>query len=303
MASSARIVAISGSTGLMGTALSRALVSQGWSLRRIVRDPKKADPVDIVWNPVAEEMTTSGLEGLDAVVHLAGENIARRRWSSVQKERIYDSRVKGTRLLSKTLASLEKKPKVFICASAVGFYGDREEPVDELSAPGEGFLPDLCRAWEDAAEPARAAGIRVVHARIGVVLSRDGGALKKMLPPFLMCVGGAIGDGRQAMPWISIADAVGAMRHILEKDDLAGAVNLTAPRGVSNGDFSRALGAALRRPAFFPVPACMVRLLLGEMGEALLLGGAPVVPRRLAESGYRFNHPDIRSALKAIVGG
>lgn len=268
---------------------------------RLRRGQDKLTSDDVFWAPREGVIDDLRLEGVEAVVHLAGENIAGGRWSRSRKELIYESRVGGTRLLAGALAGLRRKPKVFVCASAVGFYGDREEEVDEDSAPGAGFLSALCRAWEAAAEPAAAAGIRTVLLRIGVVLSPRGGALKKMLPPFKLGAGGAVGGGRQPMAWVALDDAVGAIEFVLENAALSGPVNLTAPGLVTNGEFARTLGAVLGRPVLLPLPAFAVRLLLGEMGEALLLGGAPVRSKRLAEAGYRFAHPELDGALRHVL--
>lgn len=204
--------------------------------------------------------------------------------------------------MASALSGLKKKPEVFATASAVGYYGDRDEVVDEHSGPGSGFLPELCRDWEDAARPASEAGIRVATLRIGVVLSPQGGALKKMLPPFLFCAGGPIGSGRQAMAWISIDDTVGAIEHVLTREDVSGPVNLTAPAGVSNAEFARIFGKVLGRPAFMPLPAFVVRLIFGEMGDAILLGGAAVRPARLEESGYTFLYKELEPALRHVLG-
>jgi len=292
-------VALSGSSGLIGGALARLLVEDGATVVRLVRS--QAGVGEILWDPVAGKADAAGLDGVDAIIHLAGENIASRRWNPEQKEKIRKSRVDGTRLLAETAAGLENKPKVFICASAVGYYGNRSETVDESSPSATGFLADLCSQWEAAAQAASDAGIRVVYARIGVVLSPKGGALKKMLIPFKMGVGGPLGDGSQPMPWIALDDVLGALRFLLERGELSGPFNLTSPNCVTNGEFTKALGRAVRRPAVLPMPAFAVKMLFGEMGEALLLGGAKVYPRRLEEAGFHFRFPKVEDALNHVL--
>jgi uncharacterized protein (TIGR01777 family) len=243
------------------------------------------------------------LEGLDAVVHLAGENIADGRWTDEKKRRIRESRVQGTRALCEALAQLENKPKVLVCASAIGYYGDRGETlVDENSSAGGGFLSDVCQEWEQATEPARKAGIRVVNLRIGVVLSPKGGALAKMLLPFQMGAGGNLGSGKQYMSFVALDDVVGAIYHALTTESLSGPVNAVAPNPVRNSEFTKALGKVLHRPTIAPVPAFGARLLFGEMADALLLSSTRVAPTRLLESGYKFQCPDIDSALRHVLG-
>jgi uncharacterized protein (TIGR01777 family) len=294
-------IVVTGASGLVGSALVPFLGTAGHSVVRAVRG--KAGAGEVAWDPSAGRMDASALEGTDAVVHLAGENIAGARWSPEVKARIRASRVDGTSLVARTLAAMPRKPKVLVCASAVGFYGNRgDETLDESSARGQGFLPDVCDAWEQAAAPARDAGIRVVHLRIGVVLSPKGGALAKMLPPFRMGLGGVLGSGRQWMPWISIDDVLGAMLHAVSTESVSGAVNAVAPGVVTNRDFTKTLGRVLSRPTVFPVPAFGARLLFGEMADELLLGSTRAVPRRLEASGYRFRHADLESALRHVLG-
>jgi uncharacterized protein (TIGR01777 family) len=294
-------VAVSGSSGLIGGELSRYFSQEETKVIKLVRAKAESGGDCVLWDPESKQVDAAGLEDLDAVIHLAGENIATRRWSPEQKEIIRKSRVEGTRLLSETLAGLKKKPKVFLCASAVGYYGDRSEPVDESSDPGLGFLPELCRDWEAAAEAASAAGIRVVHLRIGVVLSPRGGALKKMLLPFKMGVGGPVGDGRQPMPWIAIDDVIRAIDFLMRREELSGAFNITAPEGGTNAAFGKALGRVLGRPAVIPLPAIVVKMMFGEMGKALLLGGAPVIPKRLQEAGFHFKYRSVEEALRGVL--
>ncbi len=280
-------VAITGSSGLVGSAL-RALLGTGGN--EVVPVPRG-------------DTSAATLAGSDVVVHLAGESIANRRWNAAQKERIRESRTEGTGSLALALASLPRPPRVLVCASAIGYYGDRgEEVVDETSAPGSGFLADVCRQWEGAAGAAVRAGIRVVHLRFGVILSPAGGALAKMLPPFRMGVGGRLGSGRQAMSWISIDDAIGAIHHACVTEGMQGPVNAVAPGALSNAEFTQTLARVLRRPALLPMPALAARLAFGEMAQELLLTGARVKPARLLESGYRFRHPGLEGALRHLLG-
>jgi uncharacterized protein (TIGR01777 family) len=254
---------------------------------------------EISWDPGSGVIDRAGLEGVDAVIHLAGENIAKGRWTPRRKELLRESRVEGTRLLSLALASLERRPRVLLSASAVGYYGDRgDEAVTESSAPGAGFLPELCHEWEAATLPARDAGIRVVLLRTGVVLSRSGGALRRMLPSFRLGAGAILGSGRQFMSWISLGDIAGVYHHALVHDDLSGPLNAVSPSPVTNGEFTRTLARLLRRPAFVTLPAVLIRALFGELGQAALLEGVRVIPERLERSGYRFAHPDLESALR-----
>ncbi|MFQ5915907.1 MAG: TIGR01777 family oxidoreductase, partial [Nitrospinota bacterium] len=240
---------------------------------------------------------------MDAAVHLSGENIGEGRWTAAKKAAIRDSRVKSTRLLAETLARLEQPPRVFVCASAVGYYGDRgEEVLREESPLGSGFLPDLSLEWESAAEPAVQKGIRVVHLRNGIVLSPKGGALAKMLPPFKLGLGGKLGSGRQYVSWISLDDMVGVIRHALERESLSGPVNAVAPNPVTNAEFTQTLGRVLSRPTVFQVPAFTLRLAFGEMADAALLASARVEPARLLASGYSFRHPELEGALRHILG-
>jgi uncharacterized protein len=295
-------VAVTGATGLVGSALVPALRAAGHRVDRLSRRPPQPGTTDIQWDPAHGRLDPRALEGVDAVVHLAGESIAALRWTPSVKERIRRSRVDGTRLLAETLGRLARRPQVLVAVSAVGYYGDRgEAPLTEESSPGSGFLADVCRAWEAAADPARAAGIRVVHPRLGVVLAGQGGALPRMALPFRLGVGGVIGSGRQYWSWIEIGDLVRVIELCLALDTLAGPVNAVAPTPVTNRDFTRALGRVLTRPTLVPLPAFAVRLLLGEMGQALLLASARVVPRRLERAGFRFQHPGLEAALRAAL--
>ena len=243
------------------------------------------------------------LEGIDGVVHLAGENIADGRWTEAKQRRIRDSRIDGTRLLCERLAQAEDKPSVLVCASAVGFYGDRgDEPLDERSARGSGFLAEVCEAWEEACQPARDAGIRVVNLRIGVVLSADGGALAKMLPPFRFGLAGKLGNGKQWMSWISLDDLVGAIDHALTHEEIEGPVNAVSPNPVTNAEFTSALGRVLSRPTALTMPAIGARVVFGKLADELLLSSIRAQPRALLASGFRFEHPDLETALRQALG-
>jgi hypothetical protein len=296
-------ILITGSTGLIGTALIEALTALDHRITRLARGPLQSREPVVQWNPAAGTLNAGEIEGFDAVVHLAGESIAARRWTAAQKARIRDSRVKGTTLLSETLAKLAKPPKVLVCASAVGYYGNRgDEILREDSTIGSGFLAEICQEWENAADPAKKKGIRVVHLRNGLVLSPKGGALAKMLLPFKLGVGGIIGDGTQYWSWVSLDDVVGAFDHALTNEHLHGAVNLVAPRAVTNREFTKTLGKVLSRPTIFPLPAFAARLALGEMADDLLLSSARVEPVRLLASGYKFKHPELEGALRDLLG-
>jgi uncharacterized protein (TIGR01777 family) len=285
-------VLVSGSTGLVGSALMAALEGAGHSVVRLVRRTPGANEI---------RLDAGAPESFDAVVHLAGESIAG-RWTVAKKTRIRDSRVQGTSTLAAALARTGRPPKVMVCASAIGIYGDRgDEVLHEESAPGSDFLAEVSQQWEAATEPAARAGVRVVSLRIGVVLSRRGGALGRMLLPFRMGAGGRIGSGSQWMSWITLDDLVGAIQHALATDSLRGPVNTVAPNAVTNAQFTRALGETLHRPTIFPLPAFMVRLMFGEMGEALLLGSQRVDCGKLVASGFRFRHPELKPALEAIL--
>lgn len=293
-------VVVSGASGLIGSALRGALEGAG---HRMVAMTRSKGGDGIHWDPDAGAIDSGGLEGVGAVVHLAGEGIGNKRWNDEQKAKIRDSRVRGTTLLAETLAKLSKPPKVLLSGSAVGFYGDRgDEVLTESSRPGGGFLADLCVAWEGAAAPAKEAGIKVSHLRTGIVLSGSGGALPKMLTPFKLGVGGKLGSGSQWMSWVAIEDEVGAIVHLLGDDAPAGPVNLTAPNPVTNGDFTKALGKALGRPTVLPVPKFGLKTLLGpEMAGELLLASQRALPTRLLDSGYTFKHPELGETLQTAL--
>ena len=295
-------VAITGSTGLVGSALVPFLTTGGHAVRRVVRDASRAAPGDVVWNPARGQIDARALDGVDAVIHLAGEPVSE-RWTKEHKAAIRDSRVRGTRLIAEAIAGLARPPKVFVSTSAVGIYGDGgDAALDEESAHGRDFLADVAAQWEAAAEPARAAGIRTVHPRLGVVLSPAGGALARLLPPFQMGGGGKLGTGRQWMSWIGLDDAVGALHHLLLAEALAGPVNVTAPTPVTNEEFSKTLAHILGRPARITVPAFALKAMLGEMAEVMLLHGQRVLPERLLASGFVFRHPTLEQALRFELG-
>jgi uncharacterized protein len=300
-------VIVTGATGLVGRALIRSLLADGHEVTRLVRGGAQGfrapGTAAVHWDPERGEIDAKELEGHDAAVHLAGESIAEGRWDDEKKRRILESRVKGTRLLAEALAGLSEKPKVLVSASAVGFYGDRgDEVVREESASGTDFLSEVCREWEKATLQASQAGLRVVHLRIGVVLSAEGGALPKMLTPFKLGVGGRVGSGRQYMSWITLDDLVAVIRRAMEDESLRGPVNAVAPRPVTNAEFTKALGRVLGRPTIFPVPAFAARLAFGEMADALLLSGVRVEPARLSEAGHQFKHTEIEGALRSVLG-
>jgi uncharacterized protein len=293
------LVAITGSHGLIGSALIDALTTAGHKVRRLVRS--SGAPGDVVWNPSAGSIDSAALEGIDAVVHLAGAGIGDKRWTPDYKREILESRTKGTTLLSSALADMKTKPSVLLSGSAIGYYGTTEEPVTEDSKPGTGFLADLCVQWEASTAKAEAAGIRTAHLRTGIVLSTKGGALKKQLPLFKLGVGGKFGSGRQWQSWISIHDEVGAIMHLLTST-VSGPVNLTAPNPVTNAEFTTALSHAVHRPAIFTVPGFAPKLLLGgELVDNLLLTGQNVVPNRLLADGYPFRHATLESALAELL--
>lgn len=294
-------VLVSGAKGLVGSELVPFLTRQGHDVYRLTRS--KADEAqDIVWDPTRGDIAKARLEGTDVVVHLAGEGIANKRWNNKVKDEIRRSRVEGTRLLCETLTQLEKVPKTLICASAIGFYGDRgSDLLNETSPAGTGFLAEVCQQWEAACEPARAKGIRVVNLRLGMILSTKGGGLAKMLTPFKMGVGGNVGSGNQYWSWIAIDDVVGTINHCITNDKMSGPVNTTAPCPLTNRDFTRTLGAVLLRPTLIPMPAIAARLALGEVADALLLSSARVMPNRLSESGYHFLYPTLEQALKHLL--
>ena len=294
-------ILVTGASGLVGSALVPLLAGGGHEVARLVRSVPGAG--DIRWDPDAGVLEARALEGFDGVVHLAGENIASGRWNAAKKRRIKESRVRGTRLLAEALAGLERPPRVLVSASAVGFYGDRgDEELTERSPAGSGFLSDVCREWEAATEAAEGKGIRVVHARLGVVLSRDGGALGKMLTPFRLGAGGIVGNGRQYMSWMTLDDTAAGLGHLLATETVSGPVNVVAPVPVTNREFTSTLGRVLRRPTVFPLPGFVARVVFGEMADALLLASTRVQPAGLLDSGYAFRHGSLEEGLRHVLG-
>jgi uncharacterized protein (TIGR01777 family) len=298
-------IVISGSSGLIGRALVGRLVELEQPIRRMVRKPVAQAPAgegDIHWLPLQETVQRQKLEGTDALVHLAGQNVAEGKWTKEQKEGIRKSRVKATRTLCEALAKVSDPPKVLVAASAVGFYGDRgDEVLTEDSPAGDGFLPEVATEWEKATEPARQAGIRVVNLRFGMVLSPNGGALSRMVPMFRRGLGGPLGSGRQFVSWVAIDDAVGSIVHAIRTESLSGPVNVTAPNPVTNREFVKTLGHVLGKGAWLPAPGFALKMLYGQMAEELLLASCYAVPKKLTESGYKFQYPELEPALRHVL--
>jgi uncharacterized protein (TIGR01777 family) len=301
-------VLLSGASGMLGTALAKALRQSGASVLRLVRcEPRSAE--ELRWDPTSNAQGAEGvpfeigrLEGIGAAVHLSGANVASRRWTAGYKREMTESRVQTTRVLAETLAQLKTPPQVLVAASAVGFYGDRgDEVLDEDSAAGSGYFPELCAAWEAATGPAEDAGIRVVHLRFGMVIGRDGGAMARLKPMFRLGLGGKLGDGRQWMSWVSEMDAVRAALFALQTDSLSGPMNVVAPQPVMNVEFTRELGQAVHRPAVIAAPAFALRLAFGEMADEALLASTRAVPKRLLEAGFGFVHPTLAEAFAAAL--
>jgi hypothetical protein len=294
-------VVVSGASGLLGSALVPELSGAGQEVTRLVRSQTAAEPATVRWDPNAGELDRATLEGIDGVVHLSGERVAG-RWSDSKKERIMESRRRSTRLLAEAAAAAERRPSVFVSASAVGYYGDRgDERLTEESPQGEGFLAEVVREWETATRPAAQAGVRVVNLRFGIVLSRAGGALAQMLTPFRLGLGGPLGSGRQYMSWIAIDDVVAIVRNVLT-GEISGPVNATAPQPVSNREFARTLGRVLGRPAVLPVPPVALKILFGEFAEEGLLWSQRAYPAKLESSGYSFQFPALEDALRHVLG-
>lgn len=296
-------ILITGASGLVGGKLIPVLETKGHEIYKLSRSSPKTDR-DIQWDAYAgfADEEFAKLEGIETVVHLAGENVAGGSWTDERKKRIRDSRVKGTRTLVDALRRLESPPKIFVSASAIGFYGSRgDEILTEESEAGEGFLSEVCQEWEAEGDKAKEFGARVVHPRIGVVLSKDGGALEKMLTPFKFGVGGTVGSGDQWMSWVTIDDLVKMIVFAIENENLKGAFNATAPNPVQNEEFTDTLGKVLHRPTIIPVPAFGIKLLFGEMGEKLLLEGTRVLPKKLEDAGFEFVHPHLEKALRHVL--
>lgn len=295
-------IAISGSTGLVGSELVKALRAGGHKVRRLVRSENEVGADNILWNPRQGIRDLYRLEGIDALVNLSGENIASGRWTRRRKKELYQSRVESTRLLVDRIGRLQKKPSVFVNASAIGYYGDRgDEILDEKSGPGEGFLAELCQAWESEARRAKDKGMRAVFTRFGVILSAKGGALARMLPIFKLGAAGRVGSGRQWMSWIAIPDAIAAIIHALENSDLQGPVNTVSPNPVQNQQFTKVLGKVLRRPTIFPAPAPALKLTLGQMANELLLSSQRVMPKELERTSFQFGYPELEAALREVL--
>lgn len=292
-------IAITGATGMLGHALTPALTAAGHTIIPVSRKPLGGG---IQWDPMEGTLNPADFDGIDVVIHLAGENLAEGRWTAERKAVLRKSRVASTHLLATAIASRATRPALLLSASAVGYYGNRgEEELDEQSAMGSGFLAELVRDWEAAADPARDAGIRVVHARFGVILERNAGALGKMIGPFKLGLGGPFGDGTQWMSWVAMADVLGMLEAILVNPSLAGAINVTSPHPVRNRDFAATLGHALGRPSLVPIPAILLRLALGEMADEALLFSTRVLPKRMHEASYQFRFPDLAEALHALL--
>jgi uncharacterized protein len=296
-------IAITGSSGLIGEALRASLTDDGHTVQRVVRDRGDAGPDDVVWDLRAGTIDAAALEGVDAVVHLAGAPIGAARWTEGTKREIRESRTVGTDLIARTLAGLDRRPEVLVSSSAVGYYGDRDDEVlTETSTPGSDFLAEVCSAWEAAAAPAREAGIRVVHPRTGVVIAREGPLIDKIELPFKLGVGGKVGSGRQYVPWIALEDHIRAMRFLID-EDLEGPVNLTGPEPVTNAQMTKAIGQVMRRPTVLPIPALAVKALYGSMGETLATVSQRAIPARLLEAGFTFRHTSIVTALQEAFDG
>ena len=289
-------VVIAGSSGLVGTALIPILRSMGAQITRMVRSKPKAGEME--WHPNQDEVNPKALEGFDTIINLAGENIAGGRWTDDQKRKIRESRIKGTNLLSEAIARLSPRPRVFICASATGIYGDRDdETLDEQSDSGGGFLAGVCREWEEATAPAIKAGVRVVNLRFGPIIAREGGMLAKLLTPFKMGMGGKVGSGRQYISWIAIDDAIQAIKLAIEDVSIQGALNVVSPNPVTNEEFTKTLGHVLNRPTALAMPAFAARLAFGEMADEMLLASQRVLPQKLLNAGFHFQFPDLGAAL------
>lgn len=296
-------ILITGSSGLIGSALIPVLTGQGHRVIRLIRQRTAPGENTAVWDPNAGKLETSSLERTDAVVHLAGENIGLARWTDAQKKRIRESRVQGTKLLSESIAQLEVPPRVLISASAVGFYGScGDDVLTEESPPGSDFLAEVCKQWEAATEPARQKGLRVVNLRIGMVISSKGGALTAMLGAFKAGAGGKIGNGQQFISWIAIDDLAQIISHAISEESLVGPANAVSPNPMRNVEFTETLGKVLGRPTFISMPAPVVRLLFGEMADALLLASQRAQPKRLLETGFSFQFPHLEDALRHVLG-
>lgn len=293
-------IAIAGASGLVGSALTSALTADGHAVTRLVRGAPKSGEIE--WHPNQILLDPQALEGFDVIVNLAGENIAAGRWTDEQKRKIRDSRVSGTHLLSEAIAKMNLKPQAFVCASATGIYGDRDdETLDEQSESGSGFLAGVCREWEKACEPAIKADVRVVNLRIGPVLARDGGMLSKLLTPFKMGMGGKVGSGKQYISWVALDDVVSAIKLAINDQSIRGPLNIVSPNPVTNEEFTRTLGHVLNRPTALAMPAFAARLAFGEMADEMLLASQKVLPKKLNSVGFQFQYPNLENAFRKYV--
>ena len=293
-------VLIAGASGLVGSALIPALEAEGAEVTRLVRTSAGAGEIE--WHPNNDQIDATHLEGFDAIINFAGENIAGGRWTDDVKRKIHDSRVNGTHLLSEAIAGLKQPPKVFLCASATGIYGDRDDEIlDEQSDSGGGFLAGVCREWEQATEPAAAGGVRTVNLRFGPILAREGGMLAKLLTPFKMGMGGKVGSGKQYISWVAIDDVVNAIKLALKDETIRGPLNIVSPHPVTNEEFTKTLGHVLSRPTALSVPAFAARLAFGEMADEMLLTSQRVIPKKLNDSGFEFEHPELEGAFRKYL--
>lgn len=294
-------ILVSGASGLVGRALVPALEDDGHAVLRLVRHPVRDPGEEMEWNPYAGTIDVESMPPFDAIIHLSGENIAG-RWSAAKKRAIYDSRIRTTKFLAECMEKMDRPPAVWLCASAIGYYGNRGDDVlTEEAEPGSTYLASVCEDWEHATKPARDRGVRVVNMRLGVVLAADGGTLPLMMRPFKLGVGGVIGSGKQYFSWIAIDDLVSAMVFTLHHEELSGPVNFVAPEPVTNREFTKALGNALHRPTFVRTPAFAIRAVLGQMADELVLASTRVVPKKLSDAGFAFDHPQVESALSALT--
>src|SRR2546423_1583906 len=294
-------IAIAGSSGLLGSALIPKFEAGGDDVSRLVRETPRANEVE--WHPNQDEIDPATLRGFDAIINLAGENVAEGRWTDEKKRRIRNSRVNGTHLLSEAIAKAPEQPQVFLCASATGIYGDREnETLDEQSESGGGFLAGVCREWEQATEPASKAAVRVVNLRMGPVLAREGGMLSKLLTPFKMGMGGKVGSGKQYISWVALDDAVNAIKLAIDDESIHGPINIVSPNPVRNEEFTKPLGHVLNRPTALAMPAFAARLAFGEMADEMLLASQKVMPKRLSQAGFQFQYPTLEGAMRKYVG-
>lgn len=300
-------IAITGSTGLIGTELVNTFLEKENEVIRIIRDPfyqEKQDQIKLaLWDPEKKSIDRDALESLDILIHLAGENVSEHRWTQEQKNKIWKSRVEGSTFLYNELTALQTPPKLLLAASAMGYYGNRNsnQTMDETSSRGNDFLSHLVSAWEKTTEVLKILPVRIIHMRFGLVLSTKGGALAKMLPVFKLGFGGKIGHGRQIMSWISLEEISHIIFHLIQHEELNGPVNIVSPYPISNAEFTKILGMVLHRPAFFSIPDFIIKILWGELGEALLLTGAKILPKKLLQSGYNFKYPHLKEALEHLL--